>query len=210
MRAGLSLSAASLLTLTALWAVPLAPPATAQPSDATKRILIPPPLQWDSTVASFRSGYRQTVTDFAHLTGGIVFGLKPPEANALLPRPHPRAAWSSLPLAPEFPEDVRYFWIKLGQGGPLDAGISTCVGESSYLVFLFRARGLFRMSYRLLPDRACPSVADAATAVMAHYTTIDPAIALSMHYRNGAAEVVDIVDPGSGHIRTIRWQQRRQ
>jgi len=208
MRAGLP--AASLLGLTALWAALLASPAAAQPGETSKRILVPPPLQWDSTVASFQSGYRQTVTDFARLTDGIIFGLKPPEVNALLPRPSPRAEWHALPLAPEFPEDVRYFWIRLGQGGPLDAGISTCVGESSYLVFLFRARGLFRMSYRLFPDRTCPSVADAATAVMAHYTTIDPAVALSMHYRNGNAEVVDIVDPGSGHMRTIRWQQRGQ
>jgi len=200
--------AACLLGLAALWAALLASPAAAQPNDTIKRILVPPPLQWDSTVASSQSGYRQTVTDFALLTGGIIFGLKPPEVNALLPNPAARAEWHALPLAPEFPEDVRYFWIKLGQGGPLDAGIETCAGDASYLVFLFRARGLFRMSYRLFPDRSCPSVAAAATAVMAHYTRIDPSIALSMHYRNGNAAVVDVVDPGSGHMRTIRWQQR--
>jgi hypothetical protein len=77
-------------------------------------------------------------------------------------------------------------------------------------VFLFRSRGLFRMSYRLIPDSACPSVAEAASAVMARYVTIDPSLALALHYRNGNAEVVDIVDPASGHVGTIRWQQRRR
>jgi hypothetical protein len=188
----------------------LAPRAMAQSEEATKRILIVPPLQWDSGAASFRPAFRQTASDFANLTGGIVFGLKPPEVNVLLAEPQPRLDWNSLPLAPEFPEDVRFFWHKIGKNGALNAGINSCVGETSYLVFLFRSRGLFRISYRLIPDRACPSVADAATAVMAHFTTIDPTLALAMHYRNGNAQVVDIVDPGSGHLRTIRWQQRRR
>jgi hypothetical protein len=187
----------------------LALPGLAQPVAETKTILRAPPLQWDSTVASFRPALRQTITDFANLTGGIVFGLKPPEVNTQLPRPMQGFATQSLPLAAEFPEDVRYFWIRLGMGGPLDAGIDTCVGEASYLVFLFRGRGLFRISYRLIPNSTCPSVAAAASAVMAHYVPIDPEIALVMHYRNGNAEVVDVVDPGSGHLRSIRWQQRR-
>lgn len=192
------------------WAALAVPSVSAQTDETTKRLLFPPPLDWDNTVASFRPGYRQTLTDFANLTGGVVFGLKPPEVNALLPDPAPRLDWHTLPLAPEFPEDVRYFWVKLGKGRVLDAGIDSCVGEASYLVLLFRARGLFRISYRLIPDTTCPSVADAAGAVMAHYVRIDPTIALAMHYRNGTAEVVDIVDPGSGHLRTIRWQQRRR
>ena len=192
------------------WAALAVPPASAQTDETTKRLMFPPPLDWDNTVASFRPGYRQTLTDFANLTGGIVFGLKPPEVNALLPDPANRLDWHTLPLAPEFPEDVRYFWVKLGKGRVLDAGIDSCVGEASYLVLLFRARGLFRISYRLIPDTTCPSVADAAGAVMAHYVRIDPAIALATHYRNGNADVVDIVDPGSGHLRTIRWQQRRR
>lgn len=206
MRAGRTVLAGFLLG----WAALAGQPAAAQPDETTKRLLIPPPLQWDSAVASFRSGYRQTLSDFAALTGGIVFGLKPPEVNALLPDPAPRLDWHTLPLAPEFPEDVRYFWVRLGKGRVLGATIDSCVGEASYLVLLFRARGLFRISYRLIPDSTCPSVADAASAIMAHYVRIDPEIALAMHYRNGNADVVDIVDPGSGHLRTIRWQQRRR
>lgn len=77
-------------------------------------------------------------------------------------------------------------------------------------MFLFRARGLFGLSYRLIPDSVCPSIADAANEIMAHYVRIDPTVALAIHYRNGNAEVVDVIDPGSGHLRTVRWQQRRR
>lgn len=175
-----------------------------------KRLMVVPPLQWDATAMSPRPGIRQMPSDFAKLTGGIIFGLKPHEVNALLPDPGLAREWYTLPLAPEFPEDVRYFWIKIGAAGILDAGITGCVGEASYLVFLFRSRGLFRISYRFIPDSLCPSLKDAASAVMARYATIDPELALATHYRNGNAEVVDIVDPGSGHLRTIRWQQRRR
>ncbi len=175
-----------------------------------KRLIVVPPLQWDSTAMSPRPGIRQMPSDFAKLTGGIIFGMQPHEVNALLVDPGLAREWYKLPLAPEFPEDVRYFWIKIGAAGILDSGISGCVGEASYLVFLFRARGLFRISYRFIPDSLCPSLKDAASAVMARYATIEPELALATHYRNGNAEVVDIVDPGSGHLRTIRWQQRRR
>ncbi len=183
-------------------------PARAQ--EPVKRLMVVPPLQWDATATTPRPGIRQMPSDFARLTGGILFGQKPHEVNALLPDPALGRDWHALPLAPEFPEDVRYFWIKPGQSGILDAGITSCVGEASYLVFLFRQRGLFRISYRFIPDTFCPSVADAASAVMARYAVIDPEIALVTRYRNLNAEVVDIVDPGSGHLRTIRWQQRRR
>jgi hypothetical protein len=184
--------------------------ARAQAPEETKRIVVVPPLQWDNTLANFRPGYRQTQTDFVVLTGGIAFGMKPNEVNALLPEPLAGVAWQTMPLATEFPEDVKYFWVRPPAGKPLGAGIESCVGEASYAVFLFRARGLFRISYRLVPDAACPSVADAAGAALAYYARIEPGVALSMHYRNGTTEVVDVVDPGAGYLVPIRWQARRR
>lgn len=193
-----------------LLAAPGGVPAASAQDAPVKRLMVVPPLQWDATATTPRPAIRQMPSDFSKLTGGIIFGLKSHEVNALLPDPGLGRDWHNLPLAPEFPEDVRYFWIKIGAAGILDTGITGCVGEASYLVFLFRSRGLFRISYRFIPDSLCPSLADAASAVMARYATIDPDLALATHYRNGNAEVVDIVDPGSGHLRTIRWQQRRR
>jgi hypothetical protein len=197
------------ISVLALWV--LFPVATlAQTPDFPKRLLAVPPIQWDVGGGTFRPAYRQGATDFANLTGGLTYGLQPLAVNALLPEPRPPAAFNTLPLATEYPEDVRFFWIRLKSGSILDAGMKACVGEASYLVFLFRSRGLFSLSYRLIPDSACPGVANAANEIMAYYVRVDPTVALALHYRNGGAEVVDVVDPGSGHLRNVRWQQRRR
>ncbi len=200
----------------AAWAQGVPPAPTPAPSDqVNKRIVVVPPLQWDSNLGSFHSLYHQTPTDFARLTGGILFGMQPNEVNALLPEPVVGVAWNTLPTANEFPEDVRYFWIKLANiRGPesagLAGGVTACAGEASHLLFLFRARGLFRMSYRLSPDASCPSVAEAATEILAYYATAASNVAISMHYRNGTSEVVDIVDPAAGYLIPMRWESRRR
>jgi len=184
--------------------------ATPQPAEVNKRIVVVPPLQWDSNLSSFHSPYHQTPTDFGRLTGGILFGMKPQEVNALLAEPIVGVTWNTLPAANEFPEEVRYFWIKLANARGLDGGVTACTGEASHLLFLFRSRGLFRMSYRLSPDAACPSVAEAATEILAYYATAASNVAISMHYRNGTSDVVDIVDPAAGYLIPMRWESRRR
>ena len=58
-------------------------------------------------------------------------------------------------------------------------GVTGCFGANSYIVFLFRGRGLFRVSWRLLADANCPSVQPAAEELFARYLTIDQ---VSTHY----------------------------
>lgn len=187
-----------------------ATPAAPATQGTTKQIIVVPPLQWDSAMATFSPIYHHVPNDVGRLTNGILFGMRPREVNALLAQPVAGISWSALPLANEFPEDVRYFWIRLADARGLQAGVTSCVGEGSYLVFLFRSRGLFRISYRLVPDKICPSVSAAATAILAHYAVMGQNVVISMRYRNGNAEVVDIVDPGAGYLVPIRWQTRRR
>ena len=175
----------------------------------TRRIVVVPPLQWDNPMGTFRSAYRQSPADLGPLTGGILFGMKPNEVNALLPEPQAGMAWNALPLANEYPEDVRYFWIRMSRLGVLTGGTTACVGQGSYVAFLFRSRGLFRLSFRLIPDATCPSVEVAARDILAHYAVLGQDVVRSIHYRFGGLDVVDITDPGAGHLGTIRLQQRR-
>lgn len=183
-------------------------PATAVAQEPAKRLFVVPPLQWDPSIMTPRTLMRQMMIDFARRSGGIIFGMKPAEVGALLPDQGGARDWQSLPLATEYPEDVRYFFVKPSATGDLGAGMTGCVGDASYVVFLFRNRGLFRISFRLFPDRACPSVKEATDNIVARYAIIDPELVLVTHYQNGVAEVVDLVDPGSGHLRSIRWLQR--
>lgn len=194
--------------LVLLFLCALAQAAAAQ--EPVKRLMVVPPLQWDPTVMTPRTLARQMASDVARLTGGIIFGMKPAEVGALLPNHGATPDWRDLPLATEFPEDVRYFFVRPSATGDLGAGMTGCVGDASYVVFMFRGRGLFRISFRLFPDAACPSVKDAASSITARYATLDPELVLATHYQNGVAEVVDLVDPGSGALRSIRWLQRRR
>lgn len=175
---------------------------------APKPILAPPPLLWDNAMLSARPALSQTVSDFAAITGGIVFGLQPDDANALLPAPAAGITWTVLPPASEFQDDIRYFWTRLEGARDLRARSTACVGGSSYIVFLFQARGLFRISYRLIPDASCPRPGDAASQIFGSYVQITRSIAQSVHYRVGAVEVVDITDPTAGYLTTVRWQPR--
>jgi hypothetical protein len=179
-----------------------------QSPPAAKTILVAPPTQWTSDMLSFRPALSQTTTDFAALTGGIVFGMVATDVNAQLAEPTPGLNWSTMPLAGEFPEDVRYFWTRLEGSQQLAAGITGCAGANSYVVFLFRGRGLFRVSYRLVADAQCPNLAQTATDLMARYVQMGRELALSVHYRAGRVEVVDITDPSAGYLIPMRWQAR--
>jgi hypothetical protein len=197
-RIGLGL--VSLLTL-------LLPPAWA--SAQTKRIFTIPPTQWDNKMSRDQPALSFGPSDLANLTGGIVFGLSPAEVNQRLPNPTPGVEWASLPFAKEYPGDVRYFWVRLDAMRELRDGISGCAGANSYIVFLFRQQGLFRVSWRLLPDNDCPSPRTAAEDIYARYLTIGRAVSVATHYHAGKAEAVEITDPGTDYLMPYRWTNRQ-
>ncbi len=184
-------------------AAPAVPPAVAP----AKRIFTPPPVQWDSAMLSYRPALSQTATDFANLTGGIAFGMSPSEVNAHLPEPNPGLSWSGLPLANEYPDEVRYFTTAINRAGPLRMDITACAGSSSYLVFLFTSNGLFRLSYRLAADRTCADTNEAAQQIFARYVPIGQTVAMSARYRTGQTQVVDVTDPTADSLAPTRWRQ---
>jgi hypothetical protein len=183
-----------------------APTAVAQMQPPAKRILVVPPLQWDAMLSSFHAALHQTIADFTALTGGIAFGMAPSEVNDTLSEHADTVDWQSLSKADEFPDDVRYFWIPLARSGALRDGIAGCAGSGSYVVFLFRRQGLFRISYRLTPDQSCRDVSAAASDIFARYVGIDPTVALAVHYRTGSADVIDVTDPAVSYLIPVRWQ----
>jgi hypothetical protein len=179
-------------------------------SAETKRIFTIPPTQWDNTMSRDRPAQFYSASDLANLTGGIQFGLSPAEVNARLPTPAPGVEWSDLPFANEYPGDVRYFWVRLDAMRDLRTGIAGCVGANSYIVFLFRERGLFRVSWRLLTDKDCPSANAAAEELYARYLAIDRTVSLATHYRAVKAEVVEINDPNADYLIPYRWANRQR
>jgi hypothetical protein len=179
-------------------------------SAETKRIFPIPPIQWDNAMLRDKPAQIFGPSDLGALTGGIVFGLSPPGVNAKLPTPAPGIEWAGLPFANEYPEDVRYFWVRLDSLRELRDGINGCVGVNSYVVFLFRAQALFRVSWRLLPDATCPSAHDAAEDIYGRYLTLDRAASVAIHYRAGTAEVVEITDPHVDELIPYRWENRRR
>ena len=184
--------------------------ALAQPGTETKRIYTVAPLRWDTGMTAVRPAQSQTPGDLANLTGGIVFGMTPNDGNNRLPEPAFGVAWSSLPMAKEFPEDVRYFWVRLEGARDLRAGVDHCVGANSYVAFLFRSRGLFRFSYRLFPDAECPSVDAAAGDIFARYVRLYRTIAIATHYATGSAVAVEVNDPTSDYLTPTRWLNRER
>jgi hypothetical protein len=179
-------------------------------SAETKRIFVIPPTQWDNAMSRDRPAFIQGASDIGNLTGGIAFGLSPADVNARLPTPTPGIDWASLPFANEYPDDVRYFWVRMDAVRDLRAGINACVGANSYIVFLFRDRGLFRISWRLLPDKDCPSTRDAAEDIYARYLTIDRSASLATHYHARNAEAVEITDPNADYLTQYRWANRQR
>lgn len=189
-------------------------PARAQPSTppppqpVTDRIvLLPPPIQWDAALLGSRPALQQTATDFANLTGGVAFGMSPADLNAILPEPYAGVSWNALSLASEYPGEVRYLGVPIGSAGVLRLGMTGCAAPASYVVFLFTAKGLFRMSYRLLADKVCQDTNDAAQQIFARYVPIGQNVALSARYRAGKTEIVDITDPTAGYLIPVRWRQ---
>jgi hypothetical protein len=176
----------------------------------TKRIFTVPPRQWDHTMSLDRPARVLGSSDLANLTGGIVFGLSPAEVNAKLPTPTPGVEWANLPFANEFPDEVRYFWVRLDAVREPRDGINACSGANSYIVFLFRKRGLFRISWRLLPDNDCPSVRAAAEDIYARYLAIDGGASIAIHYRAGNADVVEVTDPTVDYLIPYRWANRQR
>jgi hypothetical protein len=76
------------------------------------------------------------------------------------------------------------------------------------VVLLFRNNALFRVSWRFLPDQACPSPHAVASGLYAAYVPLAATVAVSVHYRTGSAEVVDVTDPGATPLIAQRWQVR--
>lgn len=174
----------------------------------TKRIFAIPPVQWDEEMARDKPARTYGPSDIAALTGGIVFGQTPAQVNAALPNPSATPDWAGLPFANEYPNDVRYFWVRLADVRELREGITSCTGANSYVVFLFEPRGLFRISWRLPPDSTCPSTRAAAEELYARLLGIDAAAAVATHYRPNNAEAVEITDPGAGYLMPFRWENR--
>jgi hypothetical protein len=186
------------------------PGAAATPPAVTgsgKRIFLPPPLQWDNVMLSNRPALQLTAADFANLTGGLAFGMSPSAVNAKLPEPYAGLSWTALTLANEYPGEARYFGVPIRAVGALRMGLTACTGEGSYLVFLFTANGLFRLSYRLVPDKSCADTNEAAQQIYAHFVPLGRDVAFSARYRTGKAQVVDITDPAADTVVPIRWNQ---
>lgn len=186
------------------------PAANAQTEQANKPILAPPPLVWDRQMLAGKPLLSQTVSDLTRITAGIAFGMGPGEVNAQMPAPTVGVIWSALPSATEFQDDVRYFWIRFEDARDLRAGAKSCAGDDSYIVFLFLPRGLFRISYRLMPSASCTQTADAAQEVLGRYVTLSTDVALTVHYHAGPLEIVDVTDPTSGTLASMRWQPRAE
>lgn len=186
---------------------PLPPDVLPDEAPASIRIFNPPPIRWDHAMGTPSPALHQGRSDFSNLTGGITFGMQASDVNALLPVNYPAMDWGIMPQAVEFPTDVRYFWVRFESAGDLRMGTTHCAGAGSYLVFLFTGNGLFRLSYRLVPDHDCPAVEETARDVFARYVTMDPLIAQSLRYRTGNAEVVDVTDPAAGFLSATRWYQ---
>lgn len=176
------------------------------PADTNLRVFLPPALEWNKRTLTARRGTQQGTADLAQINGGLTFGMTPEQVAATLPGTPPELNWYNLRSARDYPIEVRYFWLRLDDLPAWRSQIKGCAGQSSYVAFLFTIRGLFRISFRLLPDAACPSLTTAALDLFAPYVTLAPDIALSTRYRSGPAEVVDITDPAAAALIPIRWQ----
>jgi hypothetical protein len=176
------------------------------PAGPTLRVFVPPPLEWNHRTMTARSGLSQTPYDLARVNGNLTFGMTPEQVAATLPGLPSGLTWNSLRAAREYSSDVRYFWVRLDDLPEWRDRLGGCVGNGSYAAFLFTELGLFRLSFRLMPDTACASVTKAALDLFARYVPIGPDIALSVHYLSAPAEVVDITDPTATQLAPVRWR----
>ncbi len=184
-------------------------PVLSQPkaADQTLRVFVPPPLQWNPRTQTVRPGELQTPRDLARVNGNIMFGMTPEQVAAELPRVPQTLTWNTLRSAREYSSDVRYFWVRLDDLPEWRSRLTGCIGDASYVAFLFTSGGLFRISFRLLPDAACPVVTQAAQDLLARYIPIAPEVALSVRYASPPAEVVEITDPtATALLMAARWR----
>ena len=196
-------------TLALLAGLGMAVPARAQDEPVDLPILKPPPSVWDHQMLNGRPLLNQTVSDLTAITTGLAFGMGPGEVNAHMPVPAQGISWSDLPAATEFRDDIRYFWIRFDEARDLRMGAKGCAGADSYIVFLFQSRGLFRMSYRLVPDVACPHPAVAALEIFGRFVSLATEVVIAEHYRAGAMEIIDVTDPTAlSALRAVRWQPK--
>jgi hypothetical protein len=164
-------------------------------------------MSWDHDMLNMRPALFQGRSDFTAITGGVAFGMHARDVNALLPKRYASMSWGEMPQALEYPGDVRYFFVPFAEAGSLQAGTTRCAGDGSYVVFLFNQTALFRISYRLVPDKTCPSVRETARDIFARYITIGETVTLTSRYHTGSAEVVDITDPSASFLIPVRWYQ---
>jgi hypothetical protein len=181
-----------------------------RPAPNIKQILILPTLQWDSDGERWRFAAEQSTMEVERALAGLNFGMTPQQVNNLLPHPGPALNFADMPAAPEFPEPVHYTWTHMVVAGKLMAPVKSCYGAASYIVVLFRASGLFRVSYRFLPDSNCPNPRPAADELYARFVPINSTIAFSVLYHTGYADVVDVTDPHSGILISERWLMHGQ
>ncbi len=196
-------------TLLAALASLISVTATAQTPDTTKTILALPAVQWNDMGVSWHYAAQQTPRDLARAMGGLIFGLKTDDVSQRLPKLGTDLRWSNLPVAREFPEEVRFVRMPMQAAGSLRPPGAACFGELSNLVLLFRDNALMRVSWRFLPDQACPDVHNAAESLYATFVPLAATLAVSTHYRTGSAEVVDVTDPVAGKLIAQRWQARQ-
>jgi hypothetical protein len=184
--------------------------AAAQTLDATKRILVLPPLQWDAMGVASYPVTQQAASDLAQVMGGLRFGLKPEEVSQHLPTLGAALHWSDLSSAKDLSEDVRFIRMPMRGAGAQRAPVTACFGEPNNVVLLFRDNTLFRISWRFQPDQSCPNTQDAAEQLYAPYVLLTATLAVTTRYRVGSAEVVDVADPGAGPSNAQRWRERGQ
>ena len=176
------------------------------PSDQTLRVYVPPILEWNNRTMVTRPGVVQTPYDLARINGDLTFGMSPTQVAAAMPGLPSDLDWNNLRTAREYNADIRYFWLKIDDMPAWRTQIKGCVGSASYAAFLFNRHRLFRISFRFIPDPDCPSVTAAALQVFGRYLTVGADLALSVHYRSGPAEVVDVTDPAESQLVPIRWR----
>jgi hypothetical protein len=182
--------------------------ASAQTPDTAKPIFVLPPLQWDSMGVSAHIAVQQAPSDLARIMGGFQFGMKPEEVSQRLPKLGAQLHWGDLPPAKEFSENVRLLRVPMQVAGALRASVIACFGDPSNVVLLFRDNALFRVSWRFLPGAGCPNPRPAAEQLFAAYVSLSAKVAISTYYRTGAAEVVDVTNPGAGPLIIEHWQAR--
>jgi hypothetical protein len=176
----------------------------------TRRILVLPALQWDTTGVGWDYAAQQGPADLARVMGGLHFGMLPEQVGEQLPSAGTALHWPDLPQAKEFSEDVRYVWLPLGVASTLRAPVTACFGESSYVVLLFLNDALFRVSWRLLPGTHCADPHAAAEQLYAGFVPLLPTLAVSSLYHTGYADVLDVTDPTAGPLIATRWRMRGQ